>query len=62
MARKVAVRPLTRAKRVQNALRERFPEGVAPHGVWSQIAKECGVTREYVRQEAVKLGITIQRP
>lgn len=42
---------------IQAALRRRFPCQEIPWGQMEAIAAEFGVTREYVRQQADKLGI-----
>ncbi|MCC6156101.1 MAG: hypothetical protein IT367_20215 [Candidatus Hydrogenedentes bacterium] len=42
---------------ISNVLRERYPDGVAETGAWTQIAGEFGATRELVRQVAANLGI-----
>lgn len=42
-------------------LSRRYPCGAAPTGSWSAIAAEFKVSREYVRQLAVKIGIESTR-
>lgn len=49
--------PGSKSALIQSALRERYPNGVAETGSWTQLANEFGATRELVRQVAASLGI-----
>lgn len=49
--------PGSKSALIQSALRERYPNGVAETGSWTQLANEFGATRELVRRVAASLGI-----
>ena len=48
---------MTKSEQAAISLRERYPDGVAPTGAWTEIAAALGVSRELVRQVAQRLGI-----
>ena len=46
-----------RSRLIGNALAERFPTGEYAYGDLGTVARDFGVTSEYVRQVAKKLGM-----